>query len=234
MIGERIKSVKERLEKVKRQRGTQRKARERTRHLPRLAGRLHQRRQVDAVQRAGQGAGLCRRPAVRHARHHHARAVAGRGAGARCRCPTPWASSATCRTSWSRPSRPRCRKRPTPTCCCTSSTPPARMLAEQQAEVERVLEEIGAADVPQVLVFNKLDLLEASRQPREAARLHRSALRRARASASSSARAPAQGLPRCAQAIAEAVAGALECRRRSPHLTAPSASPRRRTTADRP
>jgi len=40
---------------------------------------------------------------------------------------------------------------------------------EQMAEVERVLEEIGAADVPQLLVYNKCDLLEPSRQPREAA-----------------------------------------------------------------
>ena len=38
--------------RCKRQRSTQRRARERTRRLPRLARRLHQRRQVDAVQRA--------------------------------------------------------------------------------------------------------------------------------------------------------------------------------------
>ena len=44
-------------------------------------------------------------------------------AGARGRrCPTRSASSATCRTRWSRRSRRRCRKPPTPTCCCTSST----------------------------------------------------------------------------------------------------------------
>ncbi len=41
-------------------------------------------------------------------------------------------------------------------------------LLEQQAEVERVLTEIGAADVPQVWVYNKCDLLEDSRQPRTA------------------------------------------------------------------
>jgi GTP-binding protein HflX len=34
------------------------------------------------------------------------------------------------------------------------------VLLEQMAEVERVLQEIGAAEVPQVLVFNKCDLLE--------------------------------------------------------------------------
>ena len=31
---------------------------------------------------------------------------------------------------------------------------------EQMAEVQRVLADIGAADVPQVLVFNKIDALE--------------------------------------------------------------------------
>ena len=36
---------------------------------------------------------------------------------------------------------------------------------EQIEQVQRVLEEIGAADVPQILVFNKLDGLEKSRWP---------------------------------------------------------------------
>jgi GTP-binding protein HflX len=38
---------------------------------------------------------------------------------------------------------------------------------EQIEEVQRVLHEIGAADVPQVLVFNKIDLLDAGQQPRQ-------------------------------------------------------------------
>ena len=37
---------------------------------------------------------------------------------------------------------------------------------EQIAEVQRVLHEIGASDVPQVLVFNKVDALGPSQQPR--------------------------------------------------------------------
>jgi GTP-binding protein HflX len=37
---------------------------------------------------------------------------------------------------------------------------------EQMAEVKRVLGDIGAAHIPQVLVFNKLDRLEASQRPR--------------------------------------------------------------------
>ncbi len=36
---------------------------------------------------------------------------------------------------------------------------------EQIAEVQRVLAEIGAAEVPQVLVFNKLDALESGQRP---------------------------------------------------------------------
>jgi GTP-binding protein HflX len=40
------------------------------------------------------------------------------------------------------------------------------VLDEQMAEVERVLEEIGAGQVTQVLVFNKLDRLEPSQRPR--------------------------------------------------------------------
>jgi GTPase len=39
------------------------------------------------------------------------------------------------------------------------------LLQEQRDEVERVLEEIGAEGIPQVLVFNKLDLLEAGQRP---------------------------------------------------------------------
>ncbi|MCJ0763555.1 GTPase HflX [Variovorax terrae] len=36
---------------------------------------------------------------------------------------------------------------------------------EQMAEVQRVLAEIGAADIPQVLVFNKLDAIDAAQRP---------------------------------------------------------------------
>ena len=40
------------------------------------------------------------------------------------------------------------------------------VLAEQMAEVQRVLAEIGASAIPQVLVFNKLDRLDATQRPR--------------------------------------------------------------------
>lgn len=41
------------------------------------------------------------------------------------------------------------------------------VIDEQIAEVERVLRDIGAGDIPQVLVYNKLDNLDPSRQPHE-------------------------------------------------------------------
>lgn len=40
------------------------------------------------------------------------------------------------------------------------------LAGEQMAEVERVLEEIGAERIPQILVFNKLDLIEPAAAPR--------------------------------------------------------------------
>ena len=40
------------------------------------------------------------------------------------------------------------------------------VLDEQMAQVQRVLGDIGAADIPQVLVYNKLDRLEPTQRPR--------------------------------------------------------------------
>ena len=45
-----------------------------------------------------------------------------------------------------------------PTCCCTSSMPPIRERDDRIAEVDDVLDEIGAGDMPQLLVYNKIDL----------------------------------------------------------------------------
>jgi GTPase len=42
---------------------------------------------------------------------------------------------------------------------------------EQIAEVQRVLHEIGAGEVPQMMVFNKLDALDATLQPHQASDL---------------------------------------------------------------
>lgn len=43
------------------------------------------------------------------------------------------------------------------------------VLQEQMAEVQKVLHEIGAGDIPQLLVYNKLDRLGGHQQPRELA-----------------------------------------------------------------
>ena len=100
--------------------------------------------------------GLRGRPAVRHARHHHAAGVDARGRQ-RGACPTRWASSATCRTAWWRRSAPRSRRRCTPTCCCTWSTRPRRCATSRSSAVDKVLAEIGAGEAPQLLVWNKID-----------------------------------------------------------------------------
>jgi GTPase len=77
-------------------------------------------------------------------------------------------------------------------------------LAEQMAEVERVLASIGAEAVPQILVFNKCDQLEDSRRPRETAdaiEVH-PGVRRPRVFVSA---VTGEGLPALRQAIADAV-----------------------------
>ena len=98
------------------------------------------------------------------------------------------------------------------------------LLAEQQAEVERVLEEIGAAGVPQLLVYNKCDLLEASRQSREESdwiEAH-SGLRRQRVFVSAQT---GQGLDALRRAIAEAALQRLNAGVRPPPATLPDGSP---------
>ncbi|MDE2566408.1 MAG: GTPase HflX, partial [Burkholderiales bacterium] len=75
--------------------------------------------------------------------------------------------------------------------------------AEQQAEVERVLAEIGADGVPQILVFNKCDRLEATQQPREAVDWVEAPGQRRRRRVFASA-LTGQGLDRLREAIAEA------------------------------
>jgi GTP-binding protein HflX len=70
LLGKRVKALKERLERVERQRGVRRKARERQSTPVVCARRLHQCRQVHAVQCPDQGWQLCSRPAFRDAGHH--------------------------------------------------------------------------------------------------------------------------------------------------------------------
>jgi len=90
------------------------------------------------------------------------------------------------------------------------------VLDEQMAEVERVLEEIGAGQITQVLVFNKLDRLEPSQRPR----LLRDVIERA-----SGQRVPrvfvsaldGTGLAELRQVLTEAVGGTLDPDLNAPH-----------------
>ena len=90
-------------------------------------------------------------------------------------------------------------------------------LAEQVAEVERVLGEIGAEGVPQILVYNKCDLLPPSQQPRAASdwlELH-PGLRRRRVFVSART---GQGLDVLRSAIAEAALAARPAARPATQL----------------
>jgi len=83
------------------------------------------------------------------------------------------------------------------------------VLAEQVAEVQRVLAEIGADAIPQVLVFNKLDRLEETQRPRELRDLLEvdSGLRVPRVFISA---ATGEGMAELRQILAEAIPGTLE------------------------
>lgn len=82
-------------------------------------------------------------------------------------------------------------------------------LAEQMAEVQRVLTEIGAARIPQVLVFNKLDQLEETQRPRELRDVLEvnAGLRVPRVFISAHT---GEGLPALRAILTEAVAGTLD------------------------
>jgi GTP-binding protein HflX len=167
MIGDRIKSVKERLEKVKRQRGTQRKARERRGSF-----------RVSLVGYTNAGKSTLFNALVK------ARAYAADQLFATLDTTTRalWLGHEAGSVSLS-DTVGFIRDLPHKLVEAFEATLQeaadadlllhvidcaSPQLAEQQAEVERVLQEIGAEGVPQILVYNKCDLLEPSRVPREA------------------------------------------------------------------
>jgi GTPase len=167
MIGDRIKSVKERLEKVKRQRGTQRKARERRGTF-----------RVSLVGYTNAGKSTLFNALVK------ARSYAADQLFATLDTTTRalWLGEAQAQVSLS-DTVGFIRDLPHKLVEAFEATlqeaadadlllhvvdGASPQLAEQMAEVERVLAEIGAEQVPQILVHNKCDLLEPSQQPRAA------------------------------------------------------------------
>ena len=127
------------------------------RALHRRARRLHERGEVDAAQpphrrrtcssrtgcspRSTPPPAGCRSPAAR-----------------RCSSPTPSGSCSASRTSWSSRSGPRSTRWSTPTSSCTSSTPARPTPSSRSHAVHTVLHEIGADEVPELLVLNKVDV----------------------------------------------------------------------------
>ena len=216
MIGDRIKSVKARLEKVKRQRGTQRKARERRGTF-----------RVSLVGYTNAGKSTLFNALVK------ARAYAADQLFATLDTTTRalWLGDEAGSVSLS------------DTVGFIRDLPHKLVEAfeatlQEAADADLLLHVIDAAS-PQsleqqrrgaaraardrrrrraadLLVFNKCDLLDESQRPRADADWVRARRRACAAAASSSARAPAQGLDALRQAIAEAAHGALECSRVGP------------------
>jgi len=206
MIGERIKSVKERLEKVKRQRGTQRRARERRGTFG-----------VSLVGYTNAGKSTLFNALVK------ARAYAADQLFATLDTTTRqlWLPEAGVAATLSdtvgfirdlphtlvEAFEATLREAADADLLLHVVDASSPQAAEQMAEVERVLAEIGADGAPQILVYNKCDLLDASQQPRAAddwLELH-SGLRRRRVFVSVRT---GRGLDRLRSAIAEAALAA--------------------------
>ena len=62
----------------------------------------------------------------------------------------------SCRIIWSRRSRRRSRSSPMPTCCCTSWMFPTRT-GRCRRTVDKVIAQLGAQDIPRLMVYNKAD-----------------------------------------------------------------------------
>ncbi len=144
------------LREITRVRHTQAKARQRSQLSPRGHRRLHQRRQVDAAQPPHRRGGPGRGPALRHARRHHPPPAAPRrrdGPGDRHRRVHHQAAP----PSWWRRSSPPWRWWSTPTCWSTWWTRRPPTPRSTSGPSSGCSDEIGAGDVPQLLVVNKVD-----------------------------------------------------------------------------
>ncbi len=89
------------------------------------------------------------------------RSVDARTAGC-TRSPTRSASCATCRTSWSRRSARRSKRSATPTSSLHVVDGSHPDPAAQLATVRDVIGEVGARDIPEIVVFNKADLVRTT------------------------------------------------------------------------
>ena len=223
MIGDRIKSVKERLEKVKRQRGTQRKAREKRGTF-----------RISLVGYTNAGKSTLFNAMVK------ARAYAADQLFATLDTTTRalWLPEAQVSVSLSdtvgfirdlphklvEAFRATLQEAADADLLLHVVDAASPLLDEQQAEVERVLEEIGADAVPQILVYNKCDLLEDSRQSREPADWLEAHPGVKRQRVFVSART-GQGLDRLRQAIAEAALVRLNAAGTAPHPLLPDGTP---------
>ena len=97
------------------------------------------------------------------------------------------------------------------------------VLAEQMAQVQRVLADIGADQVPQLLVFNKADRLDLSQRPRamvDSVEIE-GGVRLPRVFVSA---LDGEGLPALKRLVADAVAGRLAARLNLPQLSPISAA----------
>ena len=201
MIGERIKTVKERLEKVKRQRGTQRKARDRRGTF-----------RVSLVGYTNAGKSTIFNGLVKARTYAADQLFATLDTTTRAL----WLGEAQSSVALSdtvgfirdlphklveafEATLHEAAEADLLLHVVDASSP---VLADQQFEVERVLEEIGASAVPQIWVYNKCDLLEESqrsREPTDWTEVH-PGVRRQRVFVSA---ATGDGLPFLRQAIAE-------------------------------
>ena len=219
MIGDRIKSVKERLEKVKRQRGTQRKARERRGTF-----------RISLVGYTNAGKSTLFNQLVKARTYAADQLFATLDTTTRAL----WLGEAASSVSLS-DTVGFIRELPHKLVEAFEATlqeaadadlllhvidAASPLRDEQQAQVDRVLQDIGADAVPQLLVFNKCDLLEDSQQSRTESDWIEAhpGVRRQRVFVSARS---GQGLVRLRQAIAEFVLARLN----APPATPPVALP---------
>ena len=164
LIGVRVKRLRERLKQSEKQRRTRRRARSRNDVVSISLVGLHQRRQVDAVQCADASGRVCGGSVVCDARYDRAQ-VPSRAMACNGQRRTEAVISDTVGFIRGLPHQLIEAFKSTLNETAEAdlllhvvdAASPAR--AEQMAEVERVLHEIGADNVPTIVVYNKIDVI---------------------------------------------------------------------------